>query len=601
MLDNGDKHIKNPVFRDIPLNYKEFKQYYFEQQYHELFFLRKDARKYEDDLGDVTMEMSDDESATSIITKKNKEITEVNEIDCDNEVENKSSDAIRSVNNEKNHSFLKRFIPELDHRHWTIFTAGGGVFSDSYISSAFSNVNVCLKRIYGTAYYESKAISVVSSINFAGTVFGMLFYGYLADTYGRKRAMLLGTSTLILFVILCAGAWGINTTDTHPGGLFEALAVYRFFIGISIGSEYSVNAAAAAEASNALPKESRSRYYIWFTDTTAVAGGIIAGCVPLVLTWICGEAHMTPIWRITVGLGAIAPCSFFIMRLKYKESEQFKTTKFKKIPPYGLIFKFYWFRTGMMSLLWFFFDFVAYSFATYLTIILDMILGDNPSLVQDFGWSIVFRLFSVPGAVYGAYLADMIGPRNAMAIFWFLEGIFSFIIAAEFTYLRSHLAGFIILYGLFTASSSFGPGCNISLLAAKMHPTPLRGQLYGFAAAVGKVGAFVGSYVFPIIIKKAGGSDTVTGLVTPFYISAGLCCGCGILTFFFMPPFDPESMIDEDNKFIQYLDSQGYDISNLGEAKSNEAKSNEDESNEDEISMVTLKNHENNELKKDRE
>jgi hypothetical protein len=39
-----------------------------------------------------------------------------------------------------------------------------------------------------------------------------------------------------------------------------------------------------------------------------------------------------------------------------------------------------------------------------------------------------------------------------------------------------------------------GPGNCLGLLAGKSGPTAVRGQYYGFAAAVGKVGAFVGTW-----------------------------------------------------------------------------------------------------------
>lgn len=39
-----------------------------------------------------------------------------------------------------------------------------------------------------------------------------------------------------------------------------------------------------------------------------------------------------------------------------------------------------------------------------------------------------------------------------------------------------------------------GPGNCLGVLAAKTGPTAVRGQYYGFAAAVGKVGAFVGTW-----------------------------------------------------------------------------------------------------------
>lgn len=39
-----------------------------------------------------------------------------------------------------------------------------------------------------------------------------------------------------------------------------------------------------------------------------------------------------------------------------------------------------------------------------------------------------------------------------------------------------------------------GPGNCTGLLASKSSPTAVRGQFYGVAAAVGKIGAFVGTW-----------------------------------------------------------------------------------------------------------
>ena len=39
-----------------------------------------------------------------------------------------------------------------------------------------------------------------------------------------------------------------------------------------------------------------------------------------------------------------------------------------------------------------------------------------------------------------------------------------------------------------------GPGNCLGMLAAKTGPTAVRGQFYGIAAAIGKVGAFAGTW-----------------------------------------------------------------------------------------------------------
>lgn len=47
----------------------------------------------------------------------------------------------------------------------------------------------------------------MSSIAFAGTVVGMLIFGYLSDKWSRINALLVSTIILIVFTALCAGSY----------------------------------------------------------------------------------------------------------------------------------------------------------------------------------------------------------------------------------------------------------------------------------------------------------------------------------------------------------------------------------------------------------
>ena len=58
----------------------------------------------------------------------------------------------------------------------------------------------------------------------------------------------------------------------------------------------------------------------------------------------------------------------------------------------------------------------------------------------------------------------------------------------------AHIAGFTIMYGIFLSLGEVGPGNCLGMLAAKSGPTAVRGQFYGIAAAIGKVGAFAGTW-----------------------------------------------------------------------------------------------------------
>lgn len=442
-------------------------------------------------------------------------------------------------------------------KYWAIITTGAGLFSDGYINNSISSVSSCFSKIYGKKYTQSRAIQNISSIVFVGTVVGQLTFGYLSDHYSRRISMLIGTSLLIVFTILCSGAWGVGTSGTEPGGLFAALTAWRFFLGIAIGSEYSSGSPAAAEASNLLPAHKRNRWFIWFTNFTIDFGFVVGAFVPLVLLWICDQKHLTPVWRISIGLGAIPPISLFFLRLRFKESKKFERTKFTKGLPYWRIIKFYWFRTTIVSIIWFLYDFSSYAFGTYSSIIIGLVLPADASLYKNFGWNVVLNLFYIPGSFIGAYSTDYFGARLTLGVGLVVQSAIGYGLAGGLEHLKTHIAGFVVMYGIFLTVGEFSAGNNVGVIASKVYATPVRGTLYGISAMVGKVGAFVGTWAFPTVIRRYG-------LKAPYYISSTLCIFSAFLAYFFLPDLDQDAMNREDERFHEYLRASGYDMTSLG-------------------------------------
>ncbi|KAF6010410.1 hypothetical protein HII13_003184 [Brettanomyces bruxellensis] len=461
--------------------------------------------------------------------------------------------------------------PSGQKSYWPIFTAGAGLFSDGYVNNSASSISACLKLIYGTQYTESHAIQNVSSIVFAGTVVGMLAFGVFSDYISRKTGMLVSSAGLILFSILAAGSWGAGTQGCkgcNAGGLFACLTAFRFFLGIFIGAEYPTGSAACAEASALLPAGRRNRYFAWFTNFMIDSGFVISSFVTMVMLWICGPNHLQPVWRVTIGLGAIPPFSLFIMRLKFHEGQQFKKLNFKHINvPWMLCLKYFGFRLALVSIIWFIYDFSAYAFGIYSTTILTTIVpGDD--LYKAFGWNVVFNLFYIPGAFIGAAVADYIGPRLTLVIGLICQAVVGYAMAANYETLSKHIAGFVVVYGIFMTLGEFGPGDNIGLLSSKSCATPVRGVYYGIAAAIGKVGAFSGTYAFPSFQAHYPG---IKGYQVPFWLASSLAIFAAILALFFLPPVDQEAMQREDLKFLQYLSAHGFDVTQLGEGTFSES------------------------------
>ena len=146
------------------------------------------------------------------------------------------------------------------------------------------------------------------------------------------------------------------------------------------------------------------------------------------------------------------------------------------------------------------YDFSAYGFGIYSSYILDNLLGNDNRLWVTFGWNTVINLFYMPGCIFGSWLSDWIGPRYALTLGVTLQAIVGYIMAACYQYLNkpSAVGGFVVVYGVFLALGEVGPGDNIGLIASKTSATAIRGQYYGIAGAMGKVGAFVGTYLFPV-------------------------------------------------------------------------------------------------------
>ena len=172
--------------------------------------------------------------------------------------------------------------------------------------------------------------------------------------------------------------------------------------------------------------------------------------------------------------------------------------------------------------------------------------------------------FLSPGAIGGSFLVDALGSKTTMIAGLLTQAVVGFIMSGLYGKQTNHFGAFAVIYGIFLSLRELGPGNNVGLLAAKSGPTAVRGQYYGIAAAVGKVGAFVGTWAFPPIIKAFGGADTTRGNTGPFWIGSALALLSALITLLFVRPLTTDGMAKEDEEFRAYLEANGYDVSQMG-------------------------------------
>ncbi|OBT66928.1 hypothetical protein VE03_04165 [Pseudogymnoascus sp. 23342-1-I1] len=376
-------------------------------------------------------------------------------------------------------------------------------------------------------------------------VLGQLVFGYTSDKWSRKNSLLVATVIMIIFTALSAGSYGGGSLS----GMIAALT-----------------AVAAAEASGEVKSGTRNTWFIMFTNVAIDFGFVIGAFVPYILVLIFTEDHLRATWRVALGLGVVPPIVLLLMRLRLQEPEEFKRESMKHVSiPYGIVLKYYWFRLFVVGLIWFLYDFSVFAFGIYSSTIIQGIIGDDVPLSTTFGWNTVINVFYIPGAMLGGPLSDRIGPRYALVLGVTLQAIVGFIMAACYGTLTQpgHIASFAVVYGIFLSLGELGPGDNIGLIASKTCATGVRGQYYGIAAAVGKIGAFVGTRVFPYI-QAAGGDDPVKQAQYPFWVASSLCVFSAFLALFLLPHIGQDTITEEDVKFRAYLESHGFDTRQLG-------------------------------------
>lgn len=481
------------------------------------------------------------------------------------------SDKYCEINIEEHLSDKKE--PKGLDKYWPVIATGAGLFSDGYVNNSSGFAITILETIYSADQYNtSDAMSNLGAITFVGTVVGMLVFGLISDYWSRKSGMLISTVILIVFSILAAGSWGAGMPQ-EPKGMLNMLITMRAVVGIGIGGEYPAGSVACAEVSQRLSKGARNRWFIWFTDFMIDCGFVMSAFVCWLLMYICnvpkfaepGNSHgLQAAWRILMGLGAIAPISLFYLRVKFEDDDQFTKNNFKKAKktPWWLITKRYCPRLALVSLIWFCYDFSGYSWSTYSSLIIKSQVPVNENGVQNiktaFGWGIVFMLFYLPGSFLGGYASDYFGPRLTLFTGALLQGIVGYLMAAEYSHLEKHIAGLVVAYGIFSALGEFGAGDNIGLVCSKTSASAVRGRYYAIAAAMGKVGAFAGTYAFPAIAKHYGGIKSSRGQQVLVYISSSLCILSALLALC-IPELSQEAIALEDIKFRNYLRDNGYD------------------------------------------
>ncbi|WP_295141707.1 MULTISPECIES: MFS transporter [unclassified Saccharopolyspora] len=397
----------------------------------------------------------------------------------------------------------RRFLIRL-----TVVVAGG-MFIDGYILGIVGTVISAITTDLNMSVYGEGLIGAAALIGiFAGGPLG----GWLADKFGRKPMF---TLDLAMFVACSVLQFFVDSS--------WQLFVVRLLMGVAIGAEYSIGWPLMAEFA---PARLRGRC-LSFAEVAWYVGFVVAFVVGWVLTTSFGAD-----WRIVLGTSTVPAVILLFGRLglpesprwlmnkgRVAEAEQIAdtwiedrsdiTTEQQRRGTFGMLFSAqHWRATAFISIFWFCTVTPYFAIATFSASVLEQYGLGEDGLVGAIGVNGV----ALAGVVVSCLLIERIGRRKLTIPQQWVCAVVLVVIAlwasAPPTIVLGCFLVFAFANAMCTALTGVYPG--------EVLPTEVRGIGTGFATAVSRVGAAIGTFLFPWSMQDLGGAATML-------IAAGVC------------------------------------------------------------------------------
>jgi MFS family permease len=410
-----------------------------------------------------------------------------------------------------------------------MFAAAMGFFTSAYDLFIIGTALVLIKDEW---HLSAQQVGLIGSISLMATFVGAFIFGNLADRLGRKSVYGIEAMLMVLGALMSAFSFNVSF-----------LLLSRFILGLGIGGDYPLSAVIMSEYANT---NTRGRMVTLVFSAQAL--GLIAG--PMVaLTLLAAGVDKDLAWRIMLGLGALPAATVIYLRRRLPESPRWlarvkgeKEVAAKDLASFSLgeivveepkdnivkqpLSK-YWLSLLGTAGTWFLLDYAYYGNTISTPLVIKHIAA-HANLIQSTAISfLIFVLSAVPGYFVAAATIDKIGHKFLQMLGFLMMGL-AFFILGIFPSIVHNFPLFVTLYGLSYFFIEFGPNTTTFVLPAEVFPVNVRTTAHGISAGVAKIGAFIGTYFFPILLKSLGLSHTL--LVTFLFSLAGL-----ILTYIAIP------------------------------------------------------------------
>jgi len=410
-----------------------------------------------------------------------------------------------------------------------VLTSGAGMLADGYDMLVIDLVVADIADLHPGAMGPA-AKSFTVSMTLIGVILGMLSFGSVVDILGAKAASM--ATSLIIAVAAILSACCVS----HPGfPLATQLGLCRFVLGVGIGGEYPVSATLAVEEHSSVAggDQSDAFYGSRAQLQTLICGMFNVGSV-LTGAVVLGLLHsdMPPewIWRLALGLGAVPAMIAFIARSFLPTGRQLlvedSTPECSSESGWGYTSRVYEAVGPRRMLLlgtclsWAVFNMTQYGQSSFRSIISDRIYGEvagrgvPEQLHANAVFSVHMSLFSLAGTAVAVLLVEnvwrfqlqLLGFGGVALAMWACGVCLGALPdSVDWPLLLCNYLS-VILYAQVSVSTY--------LIPAESFPAKARATCFGISAAAGKLGAFVGTALFPVCEAAFGLSSVLVG------------CGC---------------------------------------------------------------------------
>ena len=388
-----------------------------------------------------------------------------------------------------------------------VVVSGMGFFTDAYDLFVIGIVSTLIKHQWSLS---SERLALLNATMLGAAFLGALIFGRLADRLGRKRVYWLVAAIMVVAALGSALA---------PS--FWVLIAFRLLLGLGVGGDYPVSAVLMTEYAN---RKDRGRLVGLVFSTQAL--GLIVG--PLIALALLGAGTSTEVaWRILLALGAVPAAAVVYLRRTMPESPRYlarvqglaeQQPTSPRAPeqrpgkpttsPAVSVRTFLTNRRLLVVLAgtagcWFLLDYAYYGNTISTPQIIGLISPGSSTMVTIAIQLAIFVVAAVPGYILAIARIDRLGHRRLQLIGFCVMAV-CFAVIGLVPGMTTAVLPFLLAYGISYFFTEFGPNVTTFILPGEVFPDAIRATGHGISAGVGKFGAFIGVFLFPVLQSGLG-------------------------------------------------------------------------------------------------